>query len=67
MASAKAASEPRFNRMPTAAGMIVVGNVPRNPPSTPPHFSIARVTPMATVPAKKAETMTTRKGLMQNG
>ena len=41
--------------IPAAAGIIVVGTVPRIPPIIPPHFSIATVTKMATRPANTAK------------
>ena len=41
-----------------AAGTIVVGRVPKTPPTIPPHFSIATVTKIATNPANNADRIT---------
>ena len=42
------------SHMKAAAGTMVVGMVPRIPPTTPPNFSIATVTAIATKPARNA-------------
>ena len=44
-------SSPPSDPIPIAAGIIVVGIVPRIPPKTPPYFSISTVTVVATTPA----------------
>jgi hypothetical protein len=49
------ASSPPTMYIPIAAGTMVEGAVPSNPPISPPHFSMATVTAVATNPAKRAE------------
>ena len=46
---------PASTYIPIAAGTIVVGRVPRTPPTIPPHLSIAMVTNIATNPANSAD------------
>jgi hypothetical protein len=55
--SINAASPPTIY-IPAAAGTIVDGTVPNIPPVIPPHFSIATVTKVATIPANRAEIKT---------
>ncbi len=52
------ASLPPSEAIPIDAGMMVVGMVPKIPPTTPPYFSISTVTVVATIPAIKAATNT---------
>ena len=52
------AASPPARYIPAAAGTIVEGTVPNMPPVSPPHFSIATVTSVATIPAKRAEIKT---------
>ena len=47
-------SEPPSTYIPIVAGTMVVGRVPSIPPMIPPHFSMATVTRIATMPANKA-------------
>ena len=47
--------EPASKYIPIAAGTMVVGRVPKTPPTIPPHFSIATVTKTATNPANRAD------------
>ena len=42
---------PCAEAIPATAGTIVVGTVPRAPPTTPPYLSISTVTRIATNPA----------------
>ena len=48
-------SSPPATYIPTAAGTMVDGTDPNRPPTKPPHFSMATVTPVATMPANSAE------------
>ncbi len=49
------AASPPARYMPMAAGTMVEGAVPNKPPTRPPHFSMATVTAVATIPANRAE------------
>ena len=52
------ASSPPAAYIPMPAGTMVEGTVPSKPPTSPPHFSMATVTAVATTPAKTADNRT---------
>ena len=58
-------SEPPSIYIPMVAGTIVVGRVPRIPPTIPPHLSMATVTKIATMPANRAARSTEYTNLFE--
>ena len=58
MAAANKASEGDFAEIPMAAGIMVLGILPKNPPTIPPNRSMARVIRIAASPANKADRIT---------
>ena len=58
IAAANNSSDGAFAEIPMAAGMMVLGRLPKNPPTIPPKRSIARVIKMAASPANNADRTT---------